>query len=213
MTQRYVARTIGDQGARRRAAARPVAQATGRGGRRLRALPEPARERRGQRLRRHPGPGCRGAQRRSRQPSSPPVATARRRGGTPAPSAARAARQICIGGMSRRASRRVPSPFLERYLRDRAQVAEGRRAARPARRRQDDDRRLFAARHGLPFLSVTREIEARAGMSLNDLFNLGGPDAYRTLENEVVAELCRAQRPDRARDRRRHRQQRLRRST
>ena len=50
--------------------------------------------------------------------------------------------------------------------------------------------RLFAARHALPFLSVTREIEARVGMPLNDLFNLGGPDAYRTLENEVVRELA-----------------------
>jgi XRE family transcriptional regulator, aerobic/anaerobic benzoate catabolism transcriptional regulator len=49
---------------------------------------------------------------------------------------------------------------------------------------------LFAERHGLPFLSVTREIEARAGMSLSDLFNLGGPDAYRLLENEVVRELA-----------------------
>lgn len=54
---------------------------------------------------------------------------------------------------------------------------------------------LFAARHGLPFLSVTREIETRAGMSLNDLFNLGGPDAYRALENDVVREL--SGRPDR----------------
>ncbi len=48
---------------------------------------------------------------------------------------------------------------------------------------------LFAARHGLPFLSITREIETRAGMSLNDLFNLGGPDAYRALENDVVKDL------------------------
>ena len=48
---------------------------------------------------------------------------------------------------------------------------------------------LFADRHGLPFLSVTREVEARAGMSLNDLFNLGGPDAYRAIENDVVKEL------------------------
>ncbi len=50
---------------------------------------------------------------------------------------------------------------------------------------------LFAARHALPFVSVTREIETRAGMSLADLFNLGGPDAYRTLENDVVADLAR----------------------
>lgn len=50
----------------------------------------------------------------------------------------------------------------------------------------------FAARHGLRFVSVTREIETRAGMTLNDLFNLGGPDAYRALENEVVAEVARS---------------------
>ncbi|MFM9941336.1 MAG: shikimate kinase [Hyphomicrobiaceae bacterium] len=51
--------------------------------------------------------------------------------------------------------------------------------------------RLFADRHGLPFVSITREIEARAGMSLADLFNLGGPEAYRALENDVVADLMR----------------------
>jgi XRE family aerobic/anaerobic benzoate catabolism transcriptional regulator len=51
--------------------------------------------------------------------------------------------------------------------------------------------RRLAERHGLPFVSVTREIEARAGMSLADLFNLGGPEAYRALENDVVADLVR----------------------
>jgi XRE family transcriptional regulator, aerobic/anaerobic benzoate catabolism transcriptional regulator len=49
----------------------------------------------------------------------------------------------------------------------------------------------YAERHGMPFVSITREIEARAGMSLADLFNLGGPDAYRALENEVADELSR----------------------
>lgn len=48
----------------------------------------------------------------------------------------------------------------------------------------------LAQRHGLPFVSVTRSIEARAGMSLTDLFNLGGADAYRGLENEVVRDLA-----------------------
>ena len=38
-------------------------------------------------------------------------------------------------------------------------------------------------------MSITREIEARAGLSLADLFNLGGPEGYRALENEVIAEL------------------------
>ena len=51
--------------------------------------------------------------------------------------------------------------------------------------------RLLAERHGLPFMSVTRDIEARAGMILADLFNLGGPEAYRTLENDVVGDLAR----------------------
>ncbi len=48
--------------------------------------------------------------------------------------------------------------------------------------------RRLAERNGMAFVSVTREIEARAGMSLADLFNLGGPDAYRALENDVIAE-------------------------
>ncbi|MFM2421741.1 MAG: hypothetical protein RL291_271 [Pseudomonadota bacterium] len=55
--------------------------------------------------------------------------------------------------------------------------------------------RAFAERHGLPFVSVTREVESRAGMSLGELFNLGGPEAYRLIENEVVEAL--ADRPDR----------------
>ena len=41
----------------------------------------------------------------------------------------------------------------------------------------------------MPFVSVTREIEARAGMSLADLFNLGGPDAYRAMENDVIGDI------------------------
>jgi XRE family aerobic/anaerobic benzoate catabolism transcriptional regulator len=49
--------------------------------------------------------------------------------------------------------------------------------------------RLFAERHRLPFVAVTREIEERAGMGLADLFNLGGPDAYRALEIDVITEL------------------------
>jgi XRE family aerobic/anaerobic benzoate catabolism transcriptional regulator len=49
---------------------------------------------------------------------------------------------------------------------------------------------MLARRRGCPFVSVTREIEMRAGMSLADLFNLAGPDGYRSLENEVVAEIA-----------------------
>lgn len=51
--------------------------------------------------------------------------------------------------------------------------------------------RLLAERHGLAFVSVTREIEQRAGMSVADLFNLGGPDAYRSLEVDVLSEIAR----------------------
>jgi XRE family transcriptional regulator, aerobic/anaerobic benzoate catabolism transcriptional regulator len=51
--------------------------------------------------------------------------------------------------------------------------------------------RLLAQRRGLPFVSITREIEARAGRSLADLFNLGDGQAYRSLENEVAHDLAR----------------------
>jgi XRE family transcriptional regulator, aerobic/anaerobic benzoate catabolism transcriptional regulator len=49
--------------------------------------------------------------------------------------------------------------------------------------------KMLATHHGVPLISVTREIERRAGMSLNEIFNLGGPDAYRAMENDVVAAL------------------------
>ena len=55
--------------------------------------------------------------------------------------------------------------------------------------------RLLAERHSLPFVTVTGEIEQRAGMSLADLFNLGGAETYRTIEIEVVTELARAEHP------------------
>jgi XRE family aerobic/anaerobic benzoate catabolism transcriptional regulator len=49
----------------------------------------------------------------------------------------------------------------------------------------------FAARHGLRFVSITREVEARAGMAINELFSLAGQESYRALENDVVADLTR----------------------
>lgn len=49
--------------------------------------------------------------------------------------------------------------------------------------------RRLAERFGVPLVSVTREIEQRAGMQLNEIFNLGGPEAYRAMENDVVAEI------------------------
>lgn len=78
---------------------------------------------------------------------------------------------------------------LERYLEDRRRSLRGIALLGLRGAGKTTIGALFAARHGLPFLSVTREIETRAGMSLEDLFNLGGPDAYRALENEVVKEL------------------------
>ncbi|HRJ68668.1 MAG TPA: shikimate kinase [Beijerinckiaceae bacterium] len=51
--------------------------------------------------------------------------------------------------------------------------------------------RLLAEKHGLSFVSITREVEKRAGMGLADLFNLGGVDAYRALENDVALDLAR----------------------
>ena len=48
---------------------------------------------------------------------------------------------------------------------------------------------------GLPLVSITREIEARAGMSLPELFNLGGTEAYRTLENDVIDTLAEREDP------------------
>jgi XRE family aerobic/anaerobic benzoate catabolism transcriptional regulator len=79
--------------------------------------------------------------------------------------------------------------IIERYLHDRRRPLKGVALLGLRGAGKTTIGGIFAERHGLPFLSVTREIEARAGMNLNDLFNLGGPDAYRTLENEVVKAL------------------------
>lgn len=78
---------------------------------------------------------------------------------------------------------------LESYLRDRHRALRGIALLGLRGSGKSTVGSLFAHRHGLKFLSVTKEIENRAGMSLPDLFNLGGPDAYRTLENEVVKDL------------------------
>ena len=99
-----------------------------------------------------------------------------------------------IAGMSLREQEGVV-PFLERHLLDRRKSLRGVALLGLRGAGKTTIGGLFAERHGLPFLSVTREIEARAGMSLNDLFNLAGPEGYRTLENEVVQDL--SQRNDR----------------
>ncbi len=49
--------------------------------------------------------------------------------------------------------------------------------------------KMLAALHAVPLVSVTREIERRAGMSLNEIFSLGGPDAYRAMENDVIVDI------------------------
>lgn len=93
-----------------------------------------------------------------------------------------------IGQMSPREQTEAVA-ILERYLRDRRKSQRGIALLGLRGAGKSTIGELFARQHGLPFLSVTREIETRAGMTLPDLFNLGGPDAYRKLENEVVRDL------------------------
>jgi XRE family transcriptional regulator, aerobic/anaerobic benzoate catabolism transcriptional regulator len=50
--------------------------------------------------------------------------------------------------------------------------------------------KMLASRFNVPLVSVTREIERRAGMRRNEIFNLGGPNASRAMENDVVTELA-----------------------
>jgi XRE family aerobic/anaerobic benzoate catabolism transcriptional regulator len=79
--------------------------------------------------------------------------------------------------------------LLQRYLKDSKRSLKGVALLGLRGAGKSTLGKLLSERHGLPFISVTREIETRAGMSLNDLFNLGGSEAYRTLENEFVREL------------------------
>lgn len=82
-------------------------------------------------------------------------------------------------------------PVLEAYLAERRAPSRGIALLGLRGAGKSTLGRRLAERLAVPFVSVTREIETRAGMSLSDLFNLGGPDAYRTLENEVVADVSR----------------------
>jgi XRE family aerobic/anaerobic benzoate catabolism transcriptional regulator len=45
----------------------------------------------------------------------------------------------------------------------------------------------LAQRLDMTFVSLTRQIEEQAGMSVSEIFNLGGIEAYRVLEIEAVA--------------------------
>ncbi len=83
------------------------------------------------------------------------------------------------------------APLIERWLSDRRRNIRGLALLGLRGAGKTTLGTLFAERHRLPFVSITREIEARAGMTLADLFNLGGPDGYRALENEVIADLLR----------------------
>ncbi len=79
--------------------------------------------------------------------------------------------------------------LIDRYLQDRKKSIRGVALLGLRGAGKSTIGGLFSERHKVPFFSVTREIESRAGMSLNDLFNLGGPEAYRALEHEVVQSL------------------------
>ena len=84
---------------------------------------------------------------------------------------------------------RAAVPVLDQFLRDRRRAHRGIALLGLRGAGKSTLGQLYSKRHNLPFISITREIEARAGMTLNDLFNLGGADAYRTLENDVAADL------------------------
>jgi XRE family aerobic/anaerobic benzoate catabolism transcriptional regulator len=49
--------------------------------------------------------------------------------------------------------------------------------------------RVLAERADVPFVRLTAVVEEMAGMTVNELFSLGGPEAYRNLEIEAVARI------------------------
>ena len=54
--------------------------------------------------------------------------------------------------------------------------------------------RRLARRLRLPFVELDREIEARAGLGLGELFSLHGEDYYRRLERDTLVDLLASQR-------------------
>ena len=81
-------------------------------------------------------------------------------------------------------------PYVERYLNDRRHGLKGIALLGLRGAGKTTIGAMLAERNQLPFVSITREIEARSGMNLADLFNLGGAAAYRALENEVAGDLA-----------------------
>jgi XRE family aerobic/anaerobic benzoate catabolism transcriptional regulator len=49
--------------------------------------------------------------------------------------------------------------------------------------------RALARRRRIPFIELDRQIEARAGLALGELFSLHGEDYYRRLERDALLEL------------------------
>ncbi|MDH7798627.1 XRE family aerobic/anaerobic benzoate catabolism transcriptional regulator [Beijerinckia sp. GAS462] len=93
-----------------------------------------------------------------------------------------------IGNMSR-AEQKGCVPALQAWLNERRRSQRGVALLGLRGAGKSTLGRLLAARHNVPFVSVTREIERRTGIGLDDLFNLGGPDAYRAMENEAINAL------------------------
>lgn len=93
-----------------------------------------------------------------------------------------------IGNMSR-AEQKGCVPALQTWLNERRRSQRGVALLGLRGAGKSTLGRLLSARHNVPFVSVTREIERRTGIGLDDLFNLGGPDAYRAMENEAINAL------------------------
>lgn len=83
-------------------------------------------------------------------------------------------------------------PVIERAIQDRRRSLKGVALLGLRGAGKSTIGAALAQRHGLRFVSITREVEARAGMALNELFNLAGQESYRALENDVVADLTRS---------------------
>ena len=97
---------------------------------------------------------------------------------------------ILIAGLSASEQRAV-LPVVERFVGERRRHSRGIALLGLRGAGKSTLGRLMSQQFNLPFLSITQEIETRAGMGINDLFNLGGAEAYRALENDVAADLSR----------------------